>query len=58
MDLLDQDCLAEGIPHEWFTYLRDNAPIYHQSESTFRREGLRVLRRHDAADGARLAHLG
>jgi cholest-4-en-3-one 26-monooxygenase len=32
IDLLDLDRFAEGIPHEWFTYLRNNAPVYHHSE--------------------------
>jgi cholest-4-en-3-one 26-monooxygenase len=32
IDLLNRDRFTEGIPHEWFTYLRKNAPIYHHSE--------------------------
>ena len=32
IDLLDRDLFTEGVPHEWFTYLRHNAPIYHHSE--------------------------
>jgi cholest-4-en-3-one 26-monooxygenase len=32
IDLLDRDRFTEGIPHEWFTYLRHNAPIYHHPE--------------------------
>jgi cholest-4-en-3-one 26-monooxygenase len=32
IDLLDRDIFTEGVPHEWFTYLRHNAPIYHHSE--------------------------
>ncbi len=32
IDLLNRDRFIEGIPHEWFTYLRRNAPIYHHPE--------------------------
>src|SRR3974390_264217 len=32
VNLLDRDRYTEGIPHEWFTYLRLNAPIYHHPE--------------------------
>ena len=32
IDLLNRDRFTEGIPHEWFTYLRKNAPIHHHSE--------------------------
>jgi cholest-4-en-3-one 26-monooxygenase len=32
IDLLDRDRFTEGIPHGWFTYLRENAPIYHHPE--------------------------
>jgi cholest-4-en-3-one 26-monooxygenase len=32
IDLLNLDRFTEGIPHEWFTYLRHNAPIYHHPE--------------------------
>ena len=32
IDLLNRDRFTEGIPHEWFTYLRHNAPIYHHPE--------------------------
>lgn len=32
IDLLDRDRFIEGIPHDWFTYLRANAPIYHHPE--------------------------
>ena len=28
IDLLDRDVFAEGIPHEWFTFLRQEAPVY------------------------------
>ena len=32
IDLLNRDRFTEGIPHEWFTYLRHNAPIHHFPE--------------------------
>ncbi|HZQ58739.1 MAG TPA: cytochrome P450 [Acidimicrobiales bacterium] len=32
IDLLDRDIFTSGVPHEWFTYLRNNAPIYHHPE--------------------------
>ena len=32
IDLLNRDRFIEGIPHEWFTYLRKNAPIHHFPE--------------------------
>lgn len=32
IDLLDRDRFTEGIPHEWFTYLRANAPIHFHPE--------------------------
>lgn len=32
IDLLDRDRFTRGIPHEWFTYLRANAPIHHHPE--------------------------
>jgi cholest-4-en-3-one 26-monooxygenase len=32
IDLLDRDVFTRGVPHEWFTYLRKNAPIYHHPE--------------------------
>ncbi|HEX4864536.1 MAG TPA: hypothetical protein VFV02_10710, partial [Acidimicrobiales bacterium] len=32
INLLDRDRFTEGIPHEWFTYLRANAPIFHHPE--------------------------
>jgi cholest-4-en-3-one 26-monooxygenase len=32
IDLLNRDRFAEGIPHDWFTYLRRNAPIYFHPE--------------------------
>jgi cholest-4-en-3-one 26-monooxygenase len=32
INLLDLDRFTEGVPHEWFTYLRHNAPIYRHPE--------------------------
>jgi cholest-4-en-3-one 26-monooxygenase len=32
IDLLDRDVFTRGVPHDWFTYLRKNAPIYHHPE--------------------------
>jgi cholest-4-en-3-one 26-monooxygenase len=32
IDLLDRDRFTEGIPHEWFTWLRERAPVYWHEE--------------------------
>src|SRR5690606_38605147 len=32
IDLLDLDQFAEAIPHEWFSWLRANDPVYHHPE--------------------------
>jgi cholest-4-en-3-one 26-monooxygenase len=32
INLLDQDRFVEGVPHEWFTYLRQHAPVYRHPE--------------------------
>jgi cholest-4-en-3-one 26-monooxygenase len=32
INLLDQDRFTQGVPHEWFTYLRHNAPFYKHPE--------------------------
>jgi cholest-4-en-3-one 26-monooxygenase len=32
INLLDFDRFTEGIPHEWFTWLRENEPVYHHPE--------------------------
>jgi cholest-4-en-3-one 26-monooxygenase len=32
IDLLDRDRFTQGIPHEWFTRLRAEAPVYHHPE--------------------------
>ena len=32
INLLDPDRFVEGVPHEWFTYLRHHAPVYRHPE--------------------------
>jgi cholest-4-en-3-one 26-monooxygenase len=32
IDLLDRDRFTQGIPHEWFTWLRENDPVHHHAE--------------------------
>jgi cholest-4-en-3-one 26-monooxygenase len=32
IDLLDRDVFTRGIPHEWFTYLRHERPLFHHPE--------------------------
>ena len=32
IDLLDRDRFTQGVPHEWFTYLRNEAPVYFHPE--------------------------
>jgi cholest-4-en-3-one 26-monooxygenase len=32
INLLDRDVFTQGVPHDWFTYLRHHAPIYHHAE--------------------------
>src|SRR3954454_2486130 len=32
IDLLDRDQFTKGIPHEWFTFLRKEAPVYKHPE--------------------------
>ena len=32
IDLLDRDRFTQGVPHEWFTYLRNEAPVYYHPE--------------------------
>jgi cholest-4-en-3-one 26-monooxygenase len=32
IDLLELDRFTEGVPHEWFTYLRHHAPVYRHPE--------------------------
>ncbi len=44
IDLLDKDRFAGGIPHEWFTWLRANAPVFHHDEPDG--DGFWVVTRH------------
>jgi cholest-4-en-3-one 26-monooxygenase len=32
INLLDRDVFTRGVPHEWFTYLRANEPVFHHPE--------------------------
>jgi cholest-4-en-3-one 26-monooxygenase len=32
INLLDRDKFTQGVPHEWFTYLRANHPVYKHAE--------------------------
>jgi hypothetical protein len=32
INLLDRDRFTEGIPHEWFTWLRANDPVHRHEE--------------------------
>jgi cholest-4-en-3-one 26-monooxygenase len=32
INLLDPDRFIQSVPHEWFTYLRRHAPVYHHPE--------------------------
>jgi cholest-4-en-3-one 26-monooxygenase len=32
IDLLDVDRFCEGVPHEWFTYLREHDPVHFHAE--------------------------
>ncbi|HEY3000318.1 MAG TPA: cytochrome P450 [Acidimicrobiales bacterium] len=45
IDLLDRDRFTEGIPHEWFTWLRANAPVFHHDEPGG--DGFWVITRYD-----------
>src|SRR5690606_10882036 len=45
IDLLDRDRFTEGIPHEWFTWLRANAPVFHHDEPDG--DGFWVVSRYD-----------
>jgi cholest-4-en-3-one 26-monooxygenase len=45
IDLLDVDRFAKGMPHEWFTWLRKNAPVYRHPEPNG--PGFWVLSKHE-----------
>jgi cholest-4-en-3-one 26-monooxygenase len=32
INLLDRDAFTKGVPHEWFTYLRTNHPVFKHAE--------------------------
>src|SRR5437879_407611 len=32
IDLLNRDAFLDGPPHEWFTWLRENQPVFHHPE--------------------------
>ncbi len=32
IDLLNRDVFTGGVPHDWFAYLREHAPIHHHDE--------------------------
>ena len=32
IDLLDRDVFVQGVPHAWFTYLREHQPIFRHPE--------------------------
>ena len=51
IDLLDRDRFTEGIPHEWFTFLRHEAPVYKHPEPGGR--GFWVVTKHDDVVAAR-----
>ena len=45
IDLLNRDRFAESIPHEWFTWLRQNAPVHFHEEPDG--PGFWVVTKHD-----------
>ena len=45
INLLDRDRFTEGVPHEWFTYLRKNHPIFRHPEPDG--PGFWVFTKHD-----------
>ena len=45
IDLLDRDRFRQDIPHEWFTWLRANEPVYHHPEPDG--PGFWVITKHD-----------
>ena len=46
INLLDRDVFTNGVPHEWFTYLRANAPVWFHEEPGDGR-GFWVITKHD-----------
>jgi cholest-4-en-3-one 26-monooxygenase len=45
IDLLDRDRFTRGIPHEWFTWMRANQPVFHHDEPDG--DGFWVITRHE-----------
>jgi len=45
INLLDRGVFARGVPHEWFTFLRKNHPLYRHPEP--RGPGFWVVTKHD-----------
>ena len=45
IDLLDRDRFTEGIPHEWFAWMRANEPVFHHDEPDG--PGFWVISRHE-----------
>ena len=45
INLLSRDIFTSGVPHEWFTYLRKNAPVYKHPEPDG--PGFWVISKHD-----------
>jgi cholest-4-en-3-one 26-monooxygenase len=45
IDLLNRDRFTEGIPHEWFTWLRENDPVHRHDEPDGR--GFWVVSKYD-----------
>lgn len=45
INLLNPDVFTEGVPHDWFTYLRKNAPVYKHPEP--RGPGFWVISKHE-----------
>ena len=45
IDLLSRDIFTEGVPHEWFTFLRRGAPVYKHPEPNG--PGFWVVTKHD-----------
>jgi cholest-4-en-3-one 26-monooxygenase len=50
INLLDVDRFAQGAPHEWFTWLRKNAPVYRHPEPNG--PGFWVLSKHEDVSAA------
>ena len=50
IDLLDRDRFTQGVPHEWFTYLRRHAPVYKHPEPEG--PGFWVITRREAVSSA------